>query len=124
MGIEEILKNCSESFLKSELFGIIIIDKEYNIVWHNDKFSKEYTDGRCVVGDKCYQALGDEKPHAECPTRASLQKNVSTKQLIIRDNSYFVSMAFPVSDGYAAHIYSAFDKGKIDVVEEIMDCQV
>jgi hypothetical protein len=117
MDINEIVNSSASAFIHSTLFGVVIVDKEYNIVWHNEKFANDYTAGVNVVGIKCYESLGSDIPHKICPTKATLTNKSFSRQLLDQDNNYFVSMSFPVGNDFAAHIYTSFDKDKINIEE-------
>ncbi|HHX17313.1 MAG TPA: SpoIIE family protein phosphatase [Clostridium sp.] len=102
----------SEKFIKYIINGmqdwVRVIDTDDNILYVNEAMSKALEG--CYIGQKCYEALGREKPCDNCTSRKVVFKGVTQIKEEIIQNKTFSVMSSPIKD----------DNGNVVAVVEVL----
>lgn len=108
-----IFKNIShEKFIEHIINGmqdwVRVIDIDDNIIYINRAMSKALKGS--FIGEKCYKALGRDKPCKNCTSRKAVFKGVTQIKEEIIQNKTFSVMSSPIKD----------DNGKVIAVVEVL----
>jgi len=117
--VNKILASFQEAILNSPFLSIMIVDKDLNIVWHNNAFAKNFDKGDNLVGMKCYEVTGSKKQHEWCPTQISLHKRKYTKGFYDFGDKNFFVLTLPLANKHVAKLHAFLPKQVDNSVEEM-----
>jgi hypothetical protein len=104
--IEEfVFQKLGKGLVENPFLSIMVLNKRYDIVWHNKRFAEEMNAGSSAVGKKCFFLLGSSKPHDDCPLMKSIKEGVNTKGFLDSDDKNFLFFTIPLGDEYAAKVH-------------------
>ena len=92
-----------EAILGSQVFKIMVVDADMNIVWCNRAHESMFS-GAELIGRKCYETLGSDKIHQGCPTCISMKTGKTAKGLYDFGQQNALIVTLPLPGGYAAKV--------------------
>jgi len=116
--VDLLVSKLKDAILDSPHLAVMILDRKLDIVWHNQRFGQEFRDSMPIVGRKCFQVTGSDKPHQNCPLRASFDRGKFTQGFFDFGDRNFVFVTIPLGDGYAAKIHTYLPKDAEGRIEE------
>lgn len=108
--MEILLEKLGHELVNSPYLSVMILDKKYQIVWHNQRFADEMNQGNPVVVTPCFQAVGSDKVHANCPTQQSIETGESSMACLDQGDVNFLYMTIPLDDEHAAKVHIVLPK--------------
>jgi c-di-AMP phosphodiesterase-like protein len=118
--MQELLNKLGKELVNSPFLSMMILDEDNNIVWHNQRFAQDFEQGDSLVGKKCYQVLGSETTHPNCPLELSLKESKRVKGYIDFGDSNFLYLTVPLDEQHSAKIHIFLPK-QPDNIKEIRD---
>jgi hypothetical protein len=103
--MEELFSKLGRELVNSPFLSVMILDDDNNIVWHNERFPKDFDLGDNLVGQKCYYVTGSEGIHDNCPLAVSLNAKKRLKGFIDFGDKNFFYMTVPLDAKHAAKIH-------------------
>ncbi len=103
--MDALLTKLGKEMVESPFLSVMILDDDNTIVWHNERFAKDFNQGDNLVGKKCYNVTGSDKMHLNCPLELSLRENKRVKGYIDFGNINFLYLTVPLDEKHAAKIH-------------------
>ena len=103
--MENLLVKLGKELVKSPFLSVMILNKNNEIVWHNERFAKDFDQGPDLVGKRCFEVLGSETTHANCPLEESLNKGKRMKGFLDFGGQNFYFLTVPLDQNHAAKIH-------------------
>lgn len=103
--MEKLFEKLGLELVNSPFLSIMILDDDNNIVWHNERFAKDFDQGDNLVGKKCYHVTGSEGIHSNCPLELSMKENKRVKGYLDFGDANFFYMTVPLDEKHAAKIH-------------------
>jgi len=105
--MKELLDKLGKELVNSPFLSVMILDNDNNIVWHNERFAKDFLQGDNLVGKKCYNVTGSHTVHDDCPLALSKNEQKRVKGYLDFSSRNFFYLTVPLDATHAAkvHIY-------------------
>jgi hypothetical protein len=103
--MDKLLEKLGKELLDSPFLSMMILNSTNEIVWHNQRFAKDFDQGDNLVGKKCFQVLGQETPHMDCPLAESLNNDKRMKGFLDFGEQNFFFITVPLDKEHAAKIH-------------------
>ncbi len=103
--MEELLSKLGKELVDNPFLSMMILDENYNIVWHNASFSRDFDLGDNLVGKKCFEVTGSPTIHANCPLQKSLKEHKRIKGFLDFGDVNFLYFTVPLDEKHAAKIH-------------------
>jgi hypothetical protein len=103
--VEKLFEKLGKELVQSPFLSIMILDDDNNIVWHNERFAKDFEQGDNLVGKKCYNVTGSEGIHSNCPLEKSMKENKRVKGYLDFGQMNFFYLTVPLDEKHAAKIH-------------------
>jgi hypothetical protein len=110
--LEELKKRLGEELVNSPFLSVMIVNRKYQVVWHNQRFAEEFNQGGESTGVPCFQAAGFDKVHANCPLQKSIKEGKPNMAAIESDDSTFFYMCIPLDEEHAAKVHFFLPRNK------------
>lgn len=117
--IEAMLAKLGGELINSPFLSVMIVNRKYQIVWRNRRFAEEF--GRDGVLDNnmtCFQTIGSEKVHEDCPLQKSLRTGKCIKGFLDFGDRNFLFLTVPLDGEHAAKVHIFLPKEADNVLEE------
>lgn len=114
---EKMLDKLGRELIDSPFLSIMIVNKKYQVVWHNRRFADEFSNGVEIRGMTCFQAIGSEKVHEDCPLQRSLLEGVDIKGFLDFGDKNFLFFTIPIDEEHAAKVHIFLPKSPDGIVE-------
>lgn len=112
MNIEAMLGKLGTELVNSPYLSVMIVNRKYQIVWHNQRFADEFHQGQSVVGQPCFLTVGSDKVHEDCPLQQSIVTQESHKEYLDFGEQNFLYMTIPLDEEHAAKVHIFLPKTK------------
>ncbi|MGI6359080.1 MAG: hypothetical protein ACOX2K_10405 [Bacillota bacterium] len=103
--MEALLEKLGHELVNSPYLSVMILNRKYQIIWHNQRFADEMNEGKSLVGMPCFQAVGSQKVHANCPTQQSIETGKSSMACLDQGDVNFLYMTIPLDEEHAAKVH-------------------
>lgn len=103
--IETMLGKLGMALVNSPYLSVMIVNKKYQIVWHNQRFADELNGGQSLLGKPCFQSVGSKEVHAGCPLHKSILTGESSKGFLDFGEQNFLYMTIPLDEEHAAKVH-------------------
>jgi len=103
--MEELLNKLGKELVFSPYLSAMILDRDNNIVWHNQRFADDFKLGDNLVGMNCYHVTGSQDKHDNCPLDTSLTTGKRVKGYLDYGTNNFFYLTVPLDDNHAAKIH-------------------
>lgn len=121
MNTEELLGKLGEKLVHSPYLSVMIINKKYEVVWHNQRFADEFNGGEPVEKQFCFQAAGFGKVHEDCPLQKSIQTGKCCKGFLDFGDRNFLFLTISLDSEHAAKVHIFLPKDADNAIVESMD---
>jgi len=103
--MKELIEKLKSAIVESDAVDLMIITRDMEIAWLNERMEKQFGKLESLVGRKCYEALaGDSTPHAGCTARKAFETGVAVRRLDdIGDTTYLV-LSLPLDATHVGEI--------------------
>ena len=88
------------------------------MVWHNQRFADEFNNGEKIEGLTCFQSIGSDKVHNDCPLQKSLRHGSKIKGFLDFGSNDFLFLTIPLDEEHAAKVHIFLPKEPDGVIEE------
>ena len=105
MKIDEMLSKLGSELVNSPFLSVMVVNKKYQIVWHNQRFAEEFAQEQQILGQTCFQAIGSPQVHEDCPLQDSIKTQTSHKEFLDFGQQYFLYMTIPLDEEHAAKVH-------------------
>lgn len=102
---EAMLSKLGRALVDSPYLSVMIVNKKYQIVWHNQRFADELNDGQALIGTPCFQSVGSKEIHAGCPLHKSIMSGDSSKGFLDFGEQNFLYLTIPLDEEHAAKVH-------------------
>lgn len=99
------LETLGNELVHSPFLSITIVNRKYQIVWSNQKFADEFTQGQPIDSGLCFEVVGSDKVHKDCPVQASRIEKVRIKGIYDFGDCDFFFLTIPLDDDHAAKVH-------------------
>ena len=99
------LDKLGSALVNSPHLSVMVVNKKYQIVWHNQRYADELSGGQELVGTPCFQSVGSKEVHAQCPLQQSIRTGESSKGFLDFGEQNFLYMTIPLDDEHAAKVH-------------------
>jgi hypothetical protein len=103
--MEELLLKLGKELVNSPYLSVMIVDDDNNIVWHNERFAKDFLQGDNLVGKKCYHVTGSNSIHDDCPLALSVNEQKRVKGYLDFSSQNFFFLTVPLDAKHAAKVH-------------------
>ena len=103
--MEQLLAKLGAELVNSPFLSMMILDDEYNIVWHNQRFARDFELGDDLVGMKCYNVTGSDGIHSNCPLELCRTENKRVKGFLDFGDCNFFYITVPLDEKHSAKIH-------------------
>lgn len=103
--ISNMLEKLGSELVNSPYFSVMVVNKKYQIVWHNQRYAEELNNGKSLVGTPCFQSVGSKVVHAECPLHISIITGDSSKGFLDFGEQNFLYITIPLDEEHAAKVH-------------------
>ncbi len=101
----DLLGKLGMEIVNSPFLSIMILNRDNEIVWHNERFARDFDLGADLVGKKCYHVTGNESVHAFCPLDESINYGKRMKGFLDFGDTNFYFFTVPLDENHAAKIH-------------------
>lgn len=108
--MEVMLGKLGRELVNSPYLAVMISNRKYQIVWHNQKFADEFNQGSTISGVTCFQAVGSEKVHDGCPLQQTIRTGKGIMEFLDAGESNFLYMTIPLDEEHAAKVHMFLPK--------------
>jgi len=115
--LEKLLGKLGSELVNSPFLSVMIVNRKYQMVWHNQRFADEFNNGKKIENLTCFQAIGSDKVHEDCPLQNSLRQNVNSKGFLDFGSNNFLFLTIPLNEEYAAKVHIFLPKGPDGIIE-------
>lgn len=105
VNIEEMLSTLGRELIGSPYLSVMIVNRKYQIVWHNQRFADEFNGGNRVERGTCFHTIGSDKVHADCPLQKSLRNKTAIKGFLDFGDRNFLFLTIPLDEEHAAKVH-------------------
>lgn len=105
VNVEVLQEKLGKGLVNSPFLSVMIVNRKYQVVWHNQRFAEEFNHGADRTGVPCFQAAGFDKIHADCPLQKSIKESEPNMGNIESEDSTFFYMCIPLDAEHAAKVY-------------------
>lgn len=116
--IEKMLDKLGSELVHSPFLSVIIVNRQYRVLWSNQRFADEMNGGQSVAGRRCFEALGSDKAHKDCPLQKSLREGKRMKGFLDFGDRNFLFLTIPLDEDHAAKVHIFLPKEADNVLEE------
>lgn len=117
--MEKLLATLGQELVNSPYLSVMILDRDNNIVWHNQRFAKDFNQGDNLIGKKCYNVTGSDGKHNNCPLDKSLNENKRMKGYMDFGGSNFLFLTVPLDENHSAKVHMFLPKEPDNKTEHI-----
>lgn len=103
--IEAMLGKLGRALVDSPYLSVMIVNKKYQIVWHNQRYADELNSGQDLTGTACFQSVGSKEVHAECPLQKSIKSGECSKGFLDFGEQNFLYLTIPLDEEHAAKVH-------------------
>lgn len=103
--LDNALLTLGNALVHSPFLSVIIVNQKYRIVWCNQRFAEEFTGGQPVRDGLCFETIGAEKVHANCPLQTSRIEKARTKGILDFGDRDFLFLTIPLDEDHAAKVH-------------------
>lgn len=114
----EMLDKLGKGLVDSPFLSVMIVNRKYQIVWHNQRFADEFNGGEEITTGTCFQAIGSEKVHEDCPLQKSLRNQSQVRGYLDFGENNFLFLTIPVDEEHAAKVHIFLPKEPDGMVEK------
>ena len=107
---DDLLLKLGKELVESPFLSVMIVNKRYEVVWHNQRFADELCGGKPMQGSPCFQAAGAEKVHADCPLQRSIRTGERIKGFLDFGEKNFLFLSIPLDEEHAAKVHIMLPK--------------
>lgn len=100
-----ILQTLGEELVHSPFLSIMVLNDCYEVVWHNQRFADEFSAGASLLGKHCYEIVGSETAHSNCPLQESMKEGKRIKGFMDFGDRNFLFFTVPIAEKLAAKIH-------------------
>jgi hypothetical protein len=117
--MDKLLEKLGKELVKSPFLSIMILNRKNEIVWHNERFARDFNQGSNLVGQKCFHVIGSETIHLDCPLAESLNHDKRMKGFLDFGEQNFFFLTVPLDKDHAAkiHVYLPKEPDNVMVAE-------
>jgi hypothetical protein len=107
---ESVFALLGQELVNNPYLSIMILNENYEIVWHNERFGEEMGDGADMKGQNCFKVVGSQTPHDTCPLMQTIREQKRIKGFLDFGDRNFLYMTVPLGDKLAAKIHMFLPK--------------
>jgi hypothetical protein len=74
VSLEALQEKLGKELVNSPFLSVMIVNRQFEVVWHNQRFADEFNQGGESTGVPCFQAAGFGEVHANCRCRGALRR--------------------------------------------------
>lgn len=116
--LEKMMEKLGQEIISSPFLSIMIVNKKYQVVWHNQRFADEFNNGDKISERTCFQAIGSEKVHEDCPLQKTLRQGMNIKGFLDFGDKNFLFLTIPIDEEHAAKIHIFLPKEPDGIIEQ------
>ncbi len=105
LNIENMLSKLGQELVNSPYLSVMVVNKKYQVVWHNQRFADEFNNGQKIENKTCFQASGQDKVHESCPLQQSLRNDSRIKGFLDFGDNNFFFLTIPIDEEHAAKVH-------------------
>lgn len=105
MNLEDMLGKLGRELVDSPFLSVMIVNRKYQVVWHNRRFADEFNNGNRIEHNTCFQTIGSDKVHENCPLQKSIRDQVAIKGFLDFGDRNFLFLTIPVDEEHAAKVH-------------------
>ena len=103
--IEIMLGKLGSALVNSPYLSVMIVNKKYQIIWHNQRYADELNGGQALTGTPCFQSVGSAAVHANCPLQKSIKTGETSKGFLDFGEQNFLYLTIPLDEEHAAKVH-------------------
>lgn len=103
--LDSALDTLGRELVHSPFLSVIIVNQRYQVVWSNQRFADEFAQGRPVCEGLCFEVIGDDRVHQDCPVQASRIEKVRMRGVYDFGDQDFLFLTIPLDDEHAAKVH-------------------
>ncbi|HPT71982.1 MAG TPA: hypothetical protein PLE74_06845 [Candidatus Cloacimonadota bacterium] len=103
--MDKLIEKLGKEMVSSPFLSIMILNTKNEIVWHNKRFAKDFKHGPNLIGMKCFNVIGSDTPHVDCPLAESLNHDKRMKGFLDFGEQNFFFLTVPLDKEHAAKIH-------------------
>jgi hypothetical protein len=115
---EELLGKLGRELVNSPFLSVMIVNRKYEVVWHNQRFADEFNGGMPIEKNRCFQAAGFGKVHDDCPLQKSIRVCKSIRGFLDFGDRNFLFLTIPLDGEHAAKVHIFLPKEPDGMTEE------
>lgn len=118
MDVNGLLKHLGTQIVNSPYLSVMIVNRKYQIVWHNQRFADEFNGGKPIENKFCYQSSGSAAAHDGCPAQKSIQTGKTISGYMDFGDRNFFFITVPLDGELAAEVHVSLTKEADNAVSE------
>ncbi len=99
------LEKLGQELVNSPYLSVMILNRKYQVVWHNQRFADEMNGGQEIKDSTCFRAVGSDKVHEGCPLHRTIETGQSSMDCLDYGDSNFFYMTIPLDEEHAAKVH-------------------
>lgn len=100
-----LLNKLGQELINSPYLSVMILNRRYQLVWHNQRFADEFNHGQPIVDSTCWQAVGSAQVHANCPLHRTIANGRGEMEYLDVGDQNFLYLTIPLDEEHAAKVH-------------------
>lgn len=103
--MNEIIERLKSAVVESDAIGLMILTRDMEIVWLNERMEALTGKLETLAGRKCYEAFaGDSAPHPGCTARRAIETGGAVRRIENIGDAPYLIVAFPLGESHVGEM--------------------